>query len=224
MEIRRFLNSVQRMLWLIILFGVIGAAIPAYLNIVKAIPMYKAETTIYAMSKNSTADVGKGINYQDVSISRQLVFDYQYVLTSEKVISLANKLLEKYNFSQEQLISMINITPKDESSVIAISAVSDGAKKSADISNAVTEAFISQLIEMTNSNIIGVLNKAETPKAPIDNGSTKKTIMGFLVGVIIAFSIIYIRELFDMKLRYIDDIEDTLKIKVIGAIPKYSIR
>ncbi len=224
MEIRRFLNSVQRMIWLIILFGVVGAGIPAYLNIVKAIPMYKAETTIYAMSNTSTADGGKGINYQDVSISRQLVFDYQYVLTSEKVISLANKLLEKYKLSQEELISMLNITPKDESSVIAISAVSNDAKKSADISNAVTEAFISQLREMTNSNIIGVLNEAEIPKVPIDNGSTKKTIMGFFVGIIIAFSIIYIRELFDMKLRYIDDIEDTLKIKLLGAIPKYSIR
>jgi capsular polysaccharide biosynthesis protein len=224
MEIRRFLHSVQRMIWLIILLGVIGAGIPAYLNIVKATPMYKAETTIYAMSINSTADGGKGINYQDVSISRQLVFDYQYVLTSQKVISLASKLLDKYNLSQNQLISMINITPKDESSVIAISAISDDAKKSADISNAVTEAFISQLSEMTNSNIIGVLNEAEIPKVPIDNGATKKTIMGFCVGVIIAFFIIYIRELFDLKLRYIDDIEDTLKIKVIGAIPKYSIR
>jgi capsular polysaccharide biosynthesis protein len=224
MEIRRFLNSVQRMIWLIILFGVIGAGIPAYLNIVKAIPMYNAETTIYAMSKNSKVDGGKGINYQDVSISRQLVYDYQYVLTSEKVISLANNLLEKYKLSQEQLISMINIAPKDESSVIAISAVSNDAKKSADVSNAVTEAFISQLSEMTNSNIIGVLNEAEIPKVPIDTGATKKTIMGFFVGIIIAFSIIYIIELFDMKLRYVDDIEGTLKIKVIGAIPKYSIR
>ncbi len=224
MEIRRFLNSVQRMLWLIVLFGVIGAVIPAYLNNVRSIPMYSAETTIYAMSKNSENNGSKGINYQDVSISRQLVFDYQYVLISEKVISHANKLLEKYKLTHEQLIGMISITPQNESSVIAISAISNDAKKSADISNAVTEAFISQLSEMTNSNIIGVLNKAEIPKAPIDNGATKKTIMGFFIGLIIAFSIIYIRELFDMELRYIDDIESTLKIKVIGAIPKYSMR
>lgn len=222
MEIRRFFNSVKRMIWLVVLFGVIGGAISAYLYVVNAMPMYKAESTIYAMSKNNIDD--KGLNYQDVSLSRQLVYDYQYVLTSEKVIASANKLLEKYKFSPQQLINMISITQKDESSVISIGAIANDAKQAAEVSNAVTDAFISQLREMTNSNIIGVLNEADIPKAPIDNGGVKNSIIGVIVGIVIAFSIIYIRELFDMKIRYIDDIENISKIKVIGAIPKYSIR
>lgn len=224
MEIRRFFSSIQRMIWLIILFGVIGGGSLAYINIAKATPMYEAETTIYAMNRCSTIDGSKGINYQDLTLSRQLVFDYQYVLTSEKVISLANKHLEKYRLSNEQLISMISMNQQSESTVINIKAVANNAKMSADISNAVTEVFVSQLSEMTNSNIIGVLNKAKVPTLPINNGATKKIIIGFIAGIIIAISIIYIRELFDMKIRYIDDVENTLKIRIIGAIPKYSIR
>lgn len=224
MEIRRFLDSLKRMFWLIVLLGAVGGSIPAYLIISKAIPMYEAETTIYAMNKCNSVDRNQGINYQDLTLSRQLIYDYQYILTSEKVISSAIKLLEKYNISREQLVNMISLNQKSESSVITIKAVANDAKIAADISNAVSQAFISQLGEMTNSSIIGVINKAEVPKSPISNGTVKKTIIGFIAGIVIAISIIYIRELFDMKLRYIYDVENTLKIRVIGAIPKYSIR
>ncbi|PYG89499.1 capsular polysaccharide biosynthesis protein [Ruminiclostridium sufflavum DSM 19573] len=224
MELNRFLNSIKRMTWLVILLGVLGGGGSAYLNIIGNTPVYKAETTIYAMNKNNTENGGKGINYQDVSLSRQLVMDYQYVLTSERVIASANKLLGKYNLSQERLISMVNIIQKNESSVIAISAVANDAETAADISNAVTEAFISELRNLTNNNIIGVLNKAKIPEYPINNEASKKIMIGFAAGVAIAFSLIYFRELFDIKIRYADDVEKTLKIRVIGAIPKYSVR
>lgn len=224
MELRRFFNSVRRMIWLVILLGAIGGGYIYYTSYYMSTPMYEAETTVYAMSKGSTLNKDVGINYQDVLLSRQLVEDYKEIITSEKVMTLAVKMLDKYQFSQEQLISMITVTQKNESSVISISATADEAKTAADISNAVTQAFISQLREMTNGNIIGVLNEAKVPLSPISNAATKRIIIGIIAGIVVAISIIYIRVLFDSTIRLVEDVEDNAKIKVFGVIPKYSIR
>ncbi|MHB8065125.1 MAG: YveK family protein, partial [Ruminiclostridium sp.] len=171
----------------------------------------------------NTLNENASINYQDLLLSRQLVQDYQEIIASERVMTLAVKLLGEYQFSQEQLKSMVNVTQKNESSVIAIRAIADEAKVAADISNAVTNAFISQLREMINGNIVGVLNEARIPQFPITNDATKKIIIGIIAGVVVAVCIIYIGELFDLKIRYVEDVENSLKIKVIGVIPKYSI-
>ncbi len=224
MELRRFFNSVGRMIWLVILLGAIGGGYIYYTSYYMATPIYEAETTVYAMSKGSTPDKDVSINYQDVLLSRQLVEDYKEIITSEKVMTLAVKMLDKYQLSQEQLISMITVTQKNESSVIAITATADEAKMAADISNAVTQAFLSQIREMTNGNIVGVLNEAKVPLFPVSNDATKKIIIGIIAGIVIAISIIYIRELFDSTIRLVEDVEDNAKIKVFGVIPKYSIR
>ncbi|MBC8062936.1 MAG: hypothetical protein H7Y18_20080 [Clostridiaceae bacterium] len=224
MELRRFFNSVGRMIWLVILLGVIGGGCAYYTSYYITTSIYEAETTVYAMSKGSTLNGNDSINYQDVMLSRQLVQDYQEIIASEKVRTLAVNQLKKYGISQERLQSMIRVEPKNESSIIGIVAVSENPQLAADASNAVTQAFVTRLRELTNNNIVGVLDEARLPQFPITNNATKKILIGIIAGIVIAVSIIYIRELFDTTIRLVDDVEDSLKIKVFGVIPKYSIR
>jgi len=224
MGLGRFLNSIVRMLWLIILLGAIGGGFTAYTSYYSTTPMYRAETTVFAMSKGSSTDGSKSINYQDVMLSRQLVQDYQEILTSEKVLELAVKQLEKYQITQAQLKSMIQASTKNDSSVIAISAEWDDPKIAAEASDAVTQAFIISLNEITNGSIIGILNQAKVPQFPISDNSNKNIIIGTLAGFIVAFAFIYIRELFDTTIRYVEDVEHNMKINVVGIIPTYGIK
>ncbi len=224
MEIRRFMNSIKRMLWLIILFGVIGGGVTYYTSYYKSVPMYNAETTIYAMSKGSSTSNSDSINYQDVMLSRYLVEDYKEIITSEKVLKLAASQLQKYQITQDYLKGMISVSPKNDSSVIGISVTANDPKLAAEASTAVTQAFMTRLRELTNANIVGILDAAQEPQAPISNNYTKNMVVGVLVGIILALAIIYIRELFDMNIRYVEDLENSLNLKVIGIIPKYGIR
>lgn len=224
MELKRFFHTIGRMIWLVILLGAIGGGLAYYTNYYMATSMYEAETTVYAMSRGSTANGDQSINYQDVMLSRQLVQDYQEIITSEKVLVLAAEKLERYQMTQEQLKNMVSVNPKNESSVIGISATTNDPIIAADISTEVTKAFMTVLGEMTKNSIIGVLEEAKVPQFPISNDATKKILISIIAGIVVAVSVIYIRELFDTTIRYVEDVEDNLKIKVFGVIPKYSMK
>ncbi len=226
MELQRLFNSIRRMIWLVILLGLIGGGISTYSNYYMTIPMYEAETDIYTISRGSggSNSDNAGINYQDVMLTRQLIQDYQQIVTSEKVLALATKQLERYDINQEELKGMVYVTPKSDSNIIGISVVAYDSKLAAEASTAVTQAFITRLREITNGSIVGVINVAKEPKLPIPNGNIKNIIIGTLAGIIVAFVIIYIRELFDTTIRFTEDVECNIELKVIGIIPKYSIR
>lgn len=217
MEIRRFFNSIARMFWLVVLFALIGGGIAFYTNYY-AIPLYEAETTVYAMTK------GQNVNYQDVMLSRQMVQDYQEIITSDRVFALSAEKLKKYNITPQQLKGMISVQPKNESSIISITATSEEPQIAADASGAVTQSFLDVSSEITNKQIVGVLDQAKIPQFPISNGGTRNIVIGIIAGIIAAITVIYIRELFDTTIRYVEDIERNLKIKVAGIIPKYGIR
>lgn len=217
MELRRFFNSIARMFWLVVLFGLIGGGIAFYTNYF-ATPVYEAETTIYAMTK------GQNVNYQDVMLSRQMVQDYQEIITSDRVLALSADKLKNYNITPQQLKGMISVQPKNESSIISIRATSNEPKIAAEASSAVTHAFLDVSSDITNNQIVGVLDQAKIPQYPVSSGGTRNIVIGIIAGILAAITVIYIRELFDTTIRYAEDLERNLKIKVTGIIPKYGIR
>jgi capsular polysaccharide biosynthesis protein len=224
MNINRFLNTIARMLWLVILLGIIGGGITAYKSYYLTTKMYKAETSVYAMKKGQTKGGGESLEYQDVMLSRQLIIDYQEIVVSGRVLDLAVKRLVKYNISQSELERMISVESKNDSSVIGISAEADNAEVAAKASNEVTQAFIVCLREITNDRIVGILNEAKVPEQPIPDNSLKNIIIGILAGVVAALTIIYIRELFDTAIRYPEDIKHNTELNIVGIIPRYGIK
>lgn len=224
MNINRFLKTVVRMLWVVILLGMIGGGITAYKIYYLTPELYEAETTVYALSKSSTLDGGESINYQDVILSKQLIMDYQEIITSEKVLDVATRQLQKYQITQSELKKMIKVIPKNDSSVIAISSESEDPQIAASASDAVAKAFITRVQELTNGSIVGILDEAKAPKKPISDNNIKNIFIGILAGIVAAFAIIYIKELFDTTVRYTEDVEHNIELNVVGIIPKYSIR
>lgn len=223
MELKRFIYTVKSMLWLIIVLGVIGGGIAEYASMHLLTHQYQAETTIYALNKNA-ADGSVGIDYQSVMLSRQLVQDYQEIMTSEKVLALAEVHMQKYSISQDELKKMIKVIPKIDSSVIGISAVADDPKIAAEASLEVTRAFMIRLRELTNGNIVGVIDEAKIPEKPVNDNRVKNIILGALSGIISAFAIIYLKELFDSTVKFSEEIERIAHIKVLGIIPEYGIK
>jgi len=221
MEFKRFFNSVIRMSWIIVLSAIIGGGASAYMNPGEVV--YSAETTIYALSRGNDTNGQPGINYQDLLLSRQLVQDYQEIIASDKVCTLALGKLHDYDITADSLKNMVYVNPKNESSIIGVVAVASDPKLAAEVSNVVTEAFLTRLQELTNNSIVGVIDAAKVPGIPLDNDSRKKTVIGVVGGMALALAFIYIKELFNSTLRSIDEAEKIANIKVVGVIPKYKL-
>lgn len=222
MEIRRIFYSVVRKWWLVVLLTVLGGGV-GFQSMYFAKPMYQADTTLYIMNRDKVT-TGQSLNSQDIAVSQQLVRQYSEIISSRLVTSAVAKDVQKYNLTESQILSMVKIASNKDSNILTISALSSDPTVAAAVANATGREFTTQMHQLTNSNNVGILDVALVPYSPISNNGSKKVILGLLIGLTVAFGIIYIIEFFDTTVRSVEDIERGLKVRVIGIIPEHNIR
>lgn len=223
MEIRRFLYSLVRRWWLIVLLAVLGGGI-GFLSVYYTKPMYQADTKLYIMKLDKVSVKPESLNSSDIALSQQLVRPYYEIIYSRSLISKVSKEVKEYNLSENAISSMINIAVKEDSNIFTISARGSDPTVAAAVANATGRVFSEQIRQLSNSNSVGILDEALVPTNPINNKQAQKILIGILSGIAVAFGIIYIIEYFDTTVRSAEDIEKGLKVRVIGIIPEHNIQ
>lgn len=216
MEIKRIINALRRRWWVILLVLALGTGL-GFLSTVLIKPMYKAETNLYIANRNKVLLVDESL--QDIEASQQLVLKYTDVISSR---SLTSRVLEQVNnvLTEKQLLSMVSIISKKDSNILTIETVWHDPLVAANIANAMGTEFINQIKIITNSDNVGVLDAALVPPRPVTN-NTIRILLGTLIGLIAAFGAVYFLEYYDDRVHDPEDIEDILKVRVVGIVPKY---
>ena len=224
MQNNKLFRKILHMLWVFILFAGIGGTAAWYFSIYLKAPVYEAEATVYAMNRSKTALSQGGIVYQDIVAGRQFLQDYSPIIHTRKVTSLALAGLKNYTVTEKDLIAMTEINLPQDSSVMGIRALSNNPALAADAANAVSRAFAAQMQELTGSDVIGILDEAKIPEAPVPDETARNIVIGMLAGMALVFAALYLNVLFDTTIREAEDVEYALKLPVVGVIPEHSIR
>jgi capsular polysaccharide biosynthesis protein len=224
MEIMRLLEGFKRRLWMIVSFAVVGGVLAGILSFMLSSPQYQASATVLAINSEKAKTTGEALDTQDFAVSQMLIKNYGAIIDSYSVNSEAIRNLKNYNLTVDDLHNIVSIDFKKDANIIVVTAETPDAKMSADIANAISNAFIGKVALLTNSKSMAVLDEAKIPQAPMPSGNTKKILIGILAGLAIACGIVYIKELFDTTVRTAEDVEQNLGLKVIGIIPEHGIR
>jgi capsular polysaccharide biosynthesis protein len=225
MEIKRLFYSALRKWWLILLFAILGGGVGYYVYVSAPIPMYTANTTLYALNRDKIL-TGQPLTAQDIAMSQQVITQYSGIFYSEVVTSVAAKELKRYNYniSARGLAAMSRIYSQKDVNLLTISSVSIDPEIAAAAANAMGSAFVSQMREFMQTDFIGVLDEAQVPLQPAATGGAKKVLMMIVVGIVAACGIIYVLEYFDTTIRSAEEIEERLKMRVIGIIPDHDVQ
>lgn len=81
----------------------------------------------------------------------------------------------------------------------------------------------SRITEAQKVSDVSIVNPAVLPTQPV--GTRKKTgvMLGGLTGIILGFILAFLRESLDTSIGTIEDVENLLKLPVLGVVPPYSI-
>lgn len=222
MEVKRLFYAFLRKSWIMLILAILGGALSAYLFIYKAVPMYQADSTLIIMNQDKLRS-GQ-FNYSDLNLSRQLVQDYSEIIKSREITSEVVSRLKDSYITQDILNSVVNVGFQKDSSILLISTVWSDPETAALITNTMSKVFVDKMRVITNSNDISILDKAQIPRSPLPNKGMKMILIGILTGLAIGFGIIYMIELFDTRIRAVEDVEYVLKLNVIGLIPEHTIK
>jgi capsular polysaccharide biosynthesis protein len=206
--------------WYIVLISVIicsSAAVLLSLFVLK--PVYQSNTTLY-IGKNMDGEK-TDLAYNDVMLGSYLVKDYREIVKSRLVARQVIEELKLKDMTVDDLIGKLSVDLKNDTRVIQISASDNSPEMSSSIANKVAEVFMTKVVDIMKVENVKVIDTAEVPKNPVKPNKRMNVAIGFLLGLMLGFGIIFIIEYFDNTIKTADDIKKYVDLPVIGTIPAF---
>lgn len=203
-------KRIKQLIILPVIFAIIGAISSKYfIN-----PVYKATTTlIVRQSNDSTVAISKG----DVDLSKSLIYTYAEIAKSDTVLENTKKRL----YLDELKSKTILISPVKDTQILKIEVQNADPKLAMDIANILVEQFKIEIVRVTRTDNVAVVDFAKIPEKPVKPNILLNTVIAGILGEMIILLIIFIVEYLDNTIKTEKDIEKYLKMSLVGEIPNF---
>lgn len=213
-ELFRYFFSKNKLLFFI--FLVILAVGCVYTFFIQK-PVYKSSTTIVLSRIISNNDVGS-ITQSDINLNQQLVSTYREIVKSRRIINKVIKNLD-LDMTYGELSGITYVEYVNDTELIKISVIHENAKLSKLIANEIVEVFCDEIVNIYDIQNISVIDKAELPKTPNNVNIPKQMVITVLLGIIVAFGIVFVIYYFDNTIKSAEEIEKRYGLPVLGTVP-----
>ena len=209
--------------WLISIVAVLCAVAVFLGTLFLVTPQYKSSAMFYV--NNNDIDIGSttlSLTASDISASRGLVDLYIVILdTRETLLDVID--YAGVDVSYAQLKGIISAEAVNETEVFRVTVTHPDpvvADKLADAVAYILPKRITNIVEGTSAKIVESSVVASTPSSP---SYTKNTVLGFLLGALLAVMYLVVRELMNVAIRSEDDITQAFKYPVLAAVPDMEV-
>ena len=179
---------------------------------------YEATSSVYGIVYGSFTDSSDILNSLKA---------YGEVVKSHKIAERASLLIGDDTIDKDKIYDMISVeydsSTLDYSAIIYIHATYYDKDVAIDVANAVAEAFVLEIANLTGKNDIQILDTADNATISYNANQTKiKTLaISIILGFIIGCAYIVIKEIFSDKMYAPKDATDYGKLDIIGVIPDF---
>lgn len=213
-DLGELLNALWNKIHIILLAGCV-CAMAAFLGTKLLItPKYDSVTKIYVISKQDE----NAVTTSDLQTGTLLTKDYMEMVKSrpvlEEVISVLN-----LDVTTEELADSISVETPQETRMIKITVRNEDPKKAKNIADAVRESASVQIQEVMNIDAVNTVENANLPTEKASPSTTKNTVLGGVIGMILAIGIIILIFVLDDTIKTPDDVERYLDLNVLASLP-----
>jgi capsular polysaccharide biosynthesis protein len=170
---------------------------------------YTATTSVYATTYGF---------YQMTATEVQTMVNYSDVVSSTKVCEYAASLINDSSITADDIQNMIGMKFSDSSYVMKISATYDDPALVIKIVNAVAEAFVTEISNITGSTSIQILDEADSCYVYQSNTVNKIRLLFAGGAFVLICGGIVLKSLFSNKVRSIEQCIEN-EGELLGIIP-----
>ena len=215
-DIKELIGVILKRIWIILLVAVATALVAFLFTKFRITPQYESSTKIYLIAKNSE-DSNK-ITTSDLQLGSQLTNDYIALVKSRPVLE---EVIADLNLdvSLKQFDELIKISNPDNTRIIDITvrySSPETAKLIADSVRDISSEHIKDIMDLEQVNVVEEGNIARDKVSP---NITQNTLIGGILGAIVATLVILIVYFLDDTIKTPDDVERYLGLSVLGSIP-----
>ena len=213
-DLVELLGVILHNLWIIIVSGVIVAAVALLVSYFIITPKYESVTKIYVISKTN-ADT---MTYSDLQAGSTLTKDYKELVKSRPVLE---EVLAETGIDVElkNLEAQITVEVPQDTRIVSITVEDKDPYEARIIADSVRIAAAKHIQEVMDTEAVNVVEEASLPIEKSSPSILKNTAIGYAVGLFLAIAIVIINYIMDDTIKTPDDVEKFLGVSVLGSIP-----
>lgn len=186
-------------------------------------PTYESRVSFYVNNGNNASHT-QSIQNSDLQAAESLATTYSKILESNSVFdAVLNDLESDKRVSRRELSSMVNVSVVDDTQLLEVVVSSSDAKLACRIAESFAKVSPTEIIRITKAGSVEVVDSPEVASSKSSPRTVFDTILGFIVGVIVAVIFIIFKSLSDTTIYIPEDIEKLEKITVLGQIPEIDV-
>lgn len=214
-DIKEIVFLLLSKIWFIVLAGITVGLMFLIVSKFIITPEYSSTTKIYVLSKENE---NNSLTVSDLQMGSQLTKDYVELVKSRTVLT---QVISELNLDMGtgELADMISVETPSDSRIINITVTNPDAYLAKDIANNVRSVAAEHICNVMDLEAVNVVDEANIPTSPSSPNVLKNTVIGVLLGILLAMVIIVISYLSDDTLKTPDDVERYLGVSVLSSIP-----
>ena len=215
-----FWHKKIEVLLIVLIFAIIGVIYT--LGFVT--PMYSSSTTLVLASsgKNENAP-DSGITSStatEITVNSKLVSTYSELVKSKNILRQVISNL-KMKIDEDYLRKNITVSSVKDTELIQITVKNENPSYSAQIANEIAKVFTDKVKEIYKIENVQIVDDAEVPDEPSNINHKKDVAICALIGLVVSVGYVLLINMLDTTVKTPEDIEQTLKLPVLAAIPVY---
>jgi capsular polysaccharide biosynthesis protein len=218
-DLLHILKTLWKKAWLIIMIGLLAAAMGFSWATFGIAPKYSSSIMLYV--NNSSFSLGNtsfSISSSEISAAQSLVKTYIVMLenrtTLEKVIQKAG-----VSYTHEELAKMLEAKAVNETEVLKVTVTTEDPYEAAKIANCIAEVLPVRIAEVIEGASMEVVDSGVVNLQKVSPSITKYTAVGFLLGVLLMILLLTITAIMDDTIHDEEYVLRNYDCPVLAKIP-----
>lgn len=182
-------------------------------------PKYEARTKVF-IGKQNTQGQDQNYSTNDVQMYQKLIKTYAEIITTNDLVERAVNQ-SNLNLKSENILNALSVTPRSDTQILEITYYNTDKALAKDVITSVTNEFIKESKELIPNGNVKVIESVKTQDSPISPNKKMNIGIAFFIGLIISIILSILPEFMDNTFSTREQIEEVLRVPVLGAIPDY---
>ncbi len=207
-------------LWLIVTMALIGGIIAFSYSQYVLPKKYTAKVALYVYNEKD-GQPNQALNTSDFALSAKLVNTYMVILKSDTVLDLVSTKISRLgvNYTANELRGMISSEVLEETEVFEVAVSCTNAEHSKVIADAIEQVAPAEIIRVVRAGAVETVDKAVLPTKPSSPNVSQNTIIGIVIGLVLACGMAFVFELMNTSVKSKEELAEQYKLPVLTVIP-----
>ena len=199
--------------WILLLALLAGAVIAGAWTHFLIAPTYESTSTLYVFNTNKGA-----VDFSSLQLSTNLTNDYVELIKSRPVVETVVANLGK-EYEYKDALHMLTVTNPNSTRFLRITVTSTDPQEALDMANEFADVTREQIAAIMDQERPSIVERGVLPTSKVAPSLSRNTLLGGLIGLILAMGVYLILYLLDDTIKSADDIEKYLGVNTLAVIP-----